>query len=263
MAKKWFNSLDHSIQATITQDWLTLRHEIGVYFMNRAWVEKQRGIANRASYRDSGNEKETPSAYIMRKKSLLDLTFAYEDGELIVEIMNGAPHTWRTVIDTSTIFTYREFMIKIKYHEEMLSTMSRNSFSSSAHRDSDRSHHIWKSKHSHKDKLKRLQAKAHAVSTPQKPAYPKDDSNVSRKHTPESLNKRPCFHCGSGKHWDNECKYAKKNTKQARVHFSSIIDDELREQEEYEDLENLFGADSSDSSESESESTETSEQDFQ
>ena len=177
--------------------------------------------------------------------------------------MNGAPHTWCTIIDTSTIFTYQEFMIKIKYHEEMLSTMPRNSFSSLAHKDSDRPHHIWKSKHSHKDKMKRLQAKAHAVSTSQKPAYPKDDLNVSRKHTPESLNKRPCFHCGSGKHWDNECKYAKKNTKQARVHFSSIIDDELREQEEYEDLENLFGADSSDSSESESESTETSEQDFQ
>src|SRR3984957_11451561 len=98
--------------------------------MNRAWVEKQRGIANRASYRGFSNEKESPSAYIMQKKSLLDLTFAYEDGELIVEIMNGAPHTWRTVIDTSNIFTYREFMIKIKYHEEMLSSMTRNLFSS-------------------------------------------------------------------------------------------------------------------------------------
>ena len=125
----------------------------------------------------------------MQKKSLLDLTFTYEDGELIVEIMNRVPHTRRTVIDTSNIFTYREFMIKIKYHEEMLSSMTRNSFSNLSNKDSERLHHIWKSKHSHKDKLKRLKVKVNSVSTPKKPAYPKDDSNVSKKHTLESLNK--------------------------------------------------------------------------
>src|SRR5271154_3142573 len=155
-------------------------------------------------------------------------------------------------------------MIKIKYHEEMLSHMTRNLFSSLPSKDSERQHHIWKSKHSHKDRLKRLKAKVNAVSTPKKAAFPKDDSNVSKKHTPESLNKRPCFHCGSGKHWDNECKYARKNTKQARVHFSSIIDEELQEQEEYEEFENLFGLDSeSSSSDTDNSSSDSKEQDFQ
>ena len=133
-------------------------------------------------------------------------------------------------------------MIKVKYHEEMLSNMTRNIFSSHTSKDPDTHHHSWKSKHS--KKMKKLKAKAHAVSTSNKPAFPKNNSNVSKKHTPESLNKWPCFHCGSGKHWDNECKYAKKNTKLARVHFCSIIDEELREQEEYKELENLFRADS-------------------
>ena len=136
--------------------------------------------------------------------------------------------------------------------------MNKSNFSN---KEANSHRHIWKNRIN--EKLKKLKAKAHAVST-SKPAFPKDDSNVSKKHTPESLNKRPCFHCGSGKHWDNECKYARKNTKQARVHFSSIIDEELREQEEYEEFENLFGVDSdSSSSETENSSSETDEPDFQ
>ena len=34
------------------------------------------------------------------------------------------------------------------------------------------------------------------------PKFSKDDKNVSLRKTPESVNARPCRHCGSGKHWD-------------------------------------------------------------
>ena len=37
------------------------------------------------------------------------------------------------------------------------------------------------------------------------PSFPKDDSNISLRKTPDSVGMRPCRHCGSRKHWDNEC----------------------------------------------------------
>ena len=32
------------------------------------------------------------------------------------------------------------------------------------------------------------------------PSFPKDDSNISPRKTPNSVGMRPCRHCGSGKH---------------------------------------------------------------
>lgn len=102
------------------------------------------------------------------------------------------------------------------------------------------------------------------MNTPQKkphvPNYPKDDRNVSKKATPASKGARPCWHCGSGNHWDNECKFSKKNATEARVHFASITGDELEEQDSYETLAAASSSDSEPSS-SESESTDDSESD--
>src|SRR6202030_2287218 len=62
-----------------------------------------------------------------------------------------------------------------------------------------------------------------------------DDNNVSKK-PPESIGARPCRHCGSGKHWDADCKYARKGNKAARVHAVEVDSEEEEAQAEYDDL---------------------------
>lgn len=68
------------------------------------------------------------------------------------------------------------------------------------------------------------------------PKYPKDDSTISRKATPESKGACPCRHCGSGKHWDNECKHSFKAAKAARTHRVTCSVDEEEAQEDYDEL---------------------------
>jgi hypothetical protein len=52
------------------------------------------------------------------------------------------------------------------------------------------------------------------------PKYPRDDKTVSKKETPEEKGYRPCRHCRSGKHWDYECRYGKK---EARTNLASTV----------------------------------------
>ena len=147
-----------------------------------------------------------------------------------------------------------EFMEKVKYHEELLTGANRGNSS----RDFDKAFDSWRSQR----KKQKHQAKVNAVAAAKKPAhtpaFPKDDSNVSKKTTPKAKGARPCWHCGSLMHWDNECVHSSKNAKRARVHFASLAGDELEEQEAYEDL----LANLSELSDSETESS-SSEVDFQ
>jgi hypothetical protein len=46
---------------------------------------------------------------------------------------------------------------------------------------------------------------------------------------------RPCHHCGSGKHWDLECKYSQRRERLARVNFAEVTKDEVQAQAEYDD----------------------------
>jgi hypothetical protein len=68
------------------------------------------------------------------------------------------------------------------------------------------------------------------------PKFPKDDRNVSKKATPESKGARPCRHCGSGKHWDNECKHSFKGNRAARANLASTTNEDHDALEEYNDL---------------------------
>ena len=68
------------------------------------------------------------------------------------------------------------------------------------------------------------------------PSFPKDDSNVSPRKTPDSVGARPCRHCGSGKHWDNECQHSRKGEKLARVNCIQLEDNDLKAQEDYDNL---------------------------
>ncbi|EDR10742.1 uncharacterized protein LACBIDRAFT_324609 [Laccaria bicolor S238N-H82] len=64
-----------------------------------------------------------------------------------------------------------------------------------------------------------------------KPQFPKDDSNVSPRGTPEEKGARPCRHCGSPKHWDRDCKYARKGERFARVNSVTLQEDEKEAQD--------------------------------
>jgi hypothetical protein len=68
------------------------------------------------------------------------------------------------------------------------------------------------------------------------PQFPKDNKNVSPRRTPESIGARPCRHCGSGFHWDNECKHSRKGEKMARVNLIQLEDNDLQAQEDYDNL---------------------------
>ena len=68
------------------------------------------------------------------------------------------------------------------------------------------------------------------------PKFPKDDKNVSLQKTPESVNARPCRHCGLGKHWDYECKHSQKGEKQARINFITLSDPEIEALNSYDNL---------------------------
>ena len=81
------------------------------------------------------------------------------------------------------------------------------------------------------------------------PKFPKDDKNISPRKTPESVNARPCRHCGSGKHWDYECKHSRRGERQARTNFVSMSDPEIEALNDYDEL--YYGMESEDESPSE------------
>jgi|SRR6266436_739139 len=68
------------------------------------------------------------------------------------------------------------------------------------------------------------------------PKFLKDNKNVTSWKTPESVNARPCQHCGSVKHWDYECKHSWKGERQARASFITLSDPEIEALNAYDDL---------------------------
>lgn len=57
------------------------------------------------------------------------------------------------------------------------------------------------------------------------------------KATPESKGARPCRHCGSGKHWDNECKHSRQGERWIHANLAFHNDeDKSNAQAEYDKL---------------------------
>jgi hypothetical protein len=93
-AKTWFDALPLPNQQALMLDWPAMKAAIASYFITPDWMNRQKSIAHQAKYRDEGHKKETPSQYVARKKDLLELVYFFNDGELIEEILNGAPSQW-------------------------------------------------------------------------------------------------------------------------------------------------------------------------
>ncbi|KAF8748132.1 zinc finger protein [Rhizoctonia solani] len=223
-ALRWFNALDKDYRQIITEDWPALRQAITIHFMNRTFLNRSKNEAMR-----------------IRKMEALTIVSDWTDSELIFEIMNGAPKSWTTHIDTSRIVTWEDFLDKIAWHEEDL-----------LGKDSSHNSDIQRQLHQMQSTLKRLEGNRHSRPSARShlagskpvgwhqnnppPKYPKDDSTVSKGKTPKDKKARPCRHCGSMMHWDRDCKHAKKNSRFVQSHMAQADDDEWEAQEAYEDL---------------------------
>ncbi|THU95218.1 hypothetical protein K435DRAFT_562982, partial [Dendrothele bispora CBS 962.96] len=119
-AEVWYYSLPLSYCATVEESWSTMRNAIADYWMNCKWFYDQKWKVNRASYRELGHEQETPSEYFIRKNDLLTKVYDLSDSEIIMEVMNGAPANWATILTTQLYETAVEFQSAIWYHEDIL-----------------------------------------------------------------------------------------------------------------------------------------------
>ncbi|KAF8973601.1 hypothetical protein BDZ97DRAFT_1721219, partial [Flammula alnicola] len=214
-AETWYWSLPPSYRKDAEKDWDSLRAAISGYYMNRRWLDKQKTRALRASYREPQHARETPN-----------------DSELILEVMEGSPANWNTILTTQLYNTSIEFQSAIRFYEDTLMRLDQPSNYSNKRDRSD---------YSFRDTSKPFYAaRTNLVGnskTLDPPKFPKDDSNVSsRRQTPEQAGARPCRHCGSGKHWDFECRHSYKGTKQARTNLAQSTEDDRRAQEEYDQL---------------------------
>lgn len=234
-ALKWYYSNPSDYRAQLETNWETMRSGIGSYYMNRSWMDKQKSRALRATYRDSTAPRETPSEYFIRKLELIRMVYELKDSELIHEIMSGAPSYWNNILTTHLYDDIVEFQTAIKYHEDNLMRMD---YTRTYRQANDFPNRYGGSKDSFKEYKP---ARTNAVGWSKAlapPKWPKDDKNVSVRGSPVASGGRPCRHCGSDNHWDNECKYAHKATREARANSASgaVNPDVERAQQEYDDL---------------------------
>ena len=237
-AEIWYYSQSVETRDRIEQDWNTLRTAIGEYYMNRAFLDKQKARANHASYHDAGNGRETLSEYVIRKIELLQFVYNYTDRELINEIMEGIPSYWTPIITPHLFQNLEQFQLSVKFHEDSLLKLTggENSYSS-ANRQSNQNYSKENSNRSPYNPFRNV--RAHLVGWSKStlnPQFPKDDSNISTHGTPEEKGARPCRHCSSGKHWDRDCRHARKGEKCARVNMITTTVEDDQAQEEYDNV---------------------------
>ncbi|KAF8872745.1 hypothetical protein CPB84DRAFT_1753487 [Gymnopilus junonius] len=225
-AEVWYWSLPGTYHDKIEVNWDMMKKAISEYYMNCKCLDKQKARANRACYCEFKYAKETPSEYFIRKSDLLNTVYNMNDSEMILEVMEGAPANWNTVLTMQLYMSVVEFQAAIRFHEDTLmhldGTVRRERYEYSP-RDKDY-----------------YQVRTHLVGAHVKlapPKFPRDDSNVSkRKATPEQKGARPCHHCGSLKHWDPECKYSYEGSRMASANLVTASSNEEDTQREYNDL---------------------------
>ncbi|THU80970.1 hypothetical protein K435DRAFT_613322, partial [Dendrothele bispora CBS 962.96] len=148
--------------------------------------------------------------------------FQMEDSELILDILDGAPRNWHTILTTRLYKDAEELQSDIRHHEMTLMDLDLDSRTG----PSGTGYHSY-----------RPTARVNLVGTRSDlppPSFPRDDSTVSKKTTPRDKGACPCRHCGSDLHWDNECKHLTRRTARTRLAETRIED--LQAQDEYDDL---------------------------
>jgi hypothetical protein len=91
--------------------------------MNHHWLEKQKLQANKAGFRESGHQCESPSEYVIRNLELIGLVYNYTNSETIQAIMEEVPDSWASILNPQYLKSIMEFQNVVKYHEETLSKL--------------------------------------------------------------------------------------------------------------------------------------------
>ena len=177
-AEIWYYSQSGETRDRIEQDWNTLRSAIGEYYMNRAFLDKQKSCANRASYRDASNGRETPSEYVIRKLELLQFVYNYTDRELINEIMEGAPSHWNPILTPHLFQELKQFQQSVKFHEDLLLKIggTENSYTRQGNQNYSKDNPPRNLYNPFRSARVNLVGWSKSTSNPQ---FPKDDSNIS------------------------------------------------------------------------------------
>ncbi|KAF6755738.1 hypothetical protein DFP72DRAFT_1067544 [Ephemerocybe angulata] len=246
-AENWYFSLSFETRQRMEYDWDTMKSGICQYYMNSSYMERMRTRANKASYRSSGNSTELPSEYFIRKLEMLQLVYNYSERELITEVMVGTPSQWTTILTPHLYNRLEDFQQAIKFHEDVLVSVGSSRYGNYQYADRDYPRNPFSQYKTPKAKVNQV-GWTDAIKNP---PFPKDDANVSKKGTPVSKGGRPCRHCGSGNHWDYECKYARKGERKARVNMIAQSEEDRSAQEEYDDL--YYGLESDEEEESNAE----------
>lgn len=193
-AETWYWSLPEYYRNNIEENWDTIKEAISDFYMNQKWLDQQKGKAIRASYHEPGHTKETPSDYYIRKSALLNLVWNLEDSELILEVMQGAPSTWNTILTTQLYTTAVQFQAAIRYHEDALLRLDHPTYLNSPSRDRRDDYKDFARSHEFTSRARLVGASASLPA----PKFPKDDSNITKRgKTPEEKGARGCIHCGS------------------------------------------------------------------
>ncbi|KAJ7255563.1 hypothetical protein C8J57DRAFT_1517855 [Mycena rebaudengoi] len=125
-AQDWYFALPVEYQHEIRQSWDTMRQALADFFLSSKWLDKTRSKALRATYRQAGHGREKPSEYFIRKHELLTSVYAFEDSAIISEVINGAPRSWCTILDTQNYQTVLDFHAAIIFHEDTLLDLPMN-----------------------------------------------------------------------------------------------------------------------------------------
>lgn len=180
-------------------------------------------------YRETGHERETPSAFFIRKTELLNIVYSLSNSQVIMEVMGSAPADWATIINTQLCENVVEFQGSIRYHEDSLMRLP------SSYRSRFRN---YSSNRPEVNPGPASNQRTYVAETRQEESrkypYPKDDTNVSKGRTPAMKGLSPCMNCGSGNHWSRECKFWAKRPTTARTRLSSCTMEELEEMDAHD-----------------------------
>jgi hypothetical protein len=195
--------------------------------MSWAVLEKAKAVALAMWYRDKGNEDETPEDYVIRKEEALTGTCTWTDSELVFEIMNGAPKSWQTLIDTYTTTTYHDLLDQVSWSQADLMAVDCTS-NPNIQRQLDKMmtsiHKLENKSHSSKVHFHKVVSKPIGwhKNLPM-PKFKQHDNHTSQKKTPKDIEARGYKYCGTLNHWDHKCtKHKTSDIKQAQVHVASL-----------------------------------------
>jgi hypothetical protein len=276
-AKSWFQSLQLHVRRAMQVNWGEFKNAILDHFLDAAHLHYLQGKAIEARYRQRKHSDERPIEYFYRKLDLLQLTSVMTEVEYVVTIIAGMPSNWKVILGTYDLTTLQELQNVVREREyDLLSIpeprslerrlLALESKSSGGNRYKSKTNAIeqrkfkkWNNnKPTRRRKFNRFRKdkpKANAIGFHKdiNPTHAKDDNTVSTGKTPKDKGARPCRHCGSLMHWDNDCKYSKLEKRKTKVNLAEVDQDYVLAYFAYNNAYNARNEEDEESSEEEAE----------